>query len=81
MNPTVIRFPPSARFNPPKCFDCGCEVHDNDDAHVCIECGGCNRRLNPEDSDPPWQGPAEVTLYVFLLLIVVAGFYYGGVGR
>lgn len=28
----------------PHCSDCGRNIETNDDAHVCIECGGYNRR-------------------------------------
>ena len=26
-----------------RCYDCNREIHRNDDAEVCIECGGMNR--------------------------------------
>lgn len=28
------------------CFDCGHEIERNDDAWVCVQCGGRNRRLS-----------------------------------
>lgn len=24
------------------CYQCGREIRDNDDAHVCVQCGGMN---------------------------------------
>jgi hypothetical protein len=27
-----------------RCIDCGYPVEDNDDAYLCMECGGRNRR-------------------------------------
>ena len=29
------------------CWDCGHEIEDNDDAYVCIQCGGMNLRSTP----------------------------------
>lgn len=53
-NPAVFR--PHTKLELGKnvfCFECGCAVHDNDDAHVCIECGGCSLRL--ESPDKRWD--------------------------
>lgn len=33
------------KFSNSKCFDCRKPIHDDDDAMVCIQCGGMNRRI------------------------------------
>ena len=46
--PFKARVAPSRADLPPwtgeRCRDCGYPIHDNDDAYICIECHGRNRR-------------------------------------
>ncbi len=35
----------------PDCFECGELVETNDDAYVCIECGGRNKRYSVSEGE------------------------------
>lgn len=40
-----------------QCADCFNAIYADDDAaHVCIPCGGCNRRLYADPPDKRWLG-------------------------
>ncbi len=57
-----------------QCAQCGARIVEyDDDAHVCIDCGGRNRKLHPPPRDAMPGATAMAVAVLLLILLALAG--------